>query len=418
MREKVEVLQAISTLTDALCDGNDLKQILDMGYEILGNPIAIANNRYELVELSKHKSFNEPIWEEIEKSRYVPIKLRNTLKIIKNAHTMTPSETVITKNELMNHRATAMKLAGLDGKFLLFVLESEKTFAPIDQEILPALGAVVSNCLENSNTENEADVVFLWDLYKGNIFTQEALRERTSALGFRPNRPFRLINMHGNFGIGGFSGPLNLKENIQAMFPISSALKFDDRLLLLTDAKYVDNEDYKILEQLEKYLSTYQMLACISRPFLSLDEFLPQVEETTKILDAYVRTGANEPICMASDHYILGLLSPLPREKLMALCWPPILEILEHDRTIETSYLDSIYAYILCFGSISNGATLKGIHYDTMKKELEWVSAMVGQEWKQLSMQIYLSIKCLMLLTPELMKNCVRMEKLISGELN
>lgn len=413
MMEELSVLKAISSLTDALAEGKSLKHLLDIGYQFMGNPLAISNSKYELIESSGHKPYNEPLWDEITVKGYVPLNLRKSLRVIKNAHTMDSGISVIHKTKGMSHRIMTVKLPVPNGYYMLFSLESERAFSPFDNEILSSIGAAVSENFKNLAESRDNDAFFLRSLLKSESFDEHALQERALTLGFPLNSPFLLINMHGSFGLGGFAGPLKLRESVEAMFGFSRTLLMEDRLLLLTNtqAGETDTGTAAALDALRNYLRTYQMHGCISRPFKDLMSFSSHVAETSQVLCAMIRISAPDPLFFASNHHILGLLSNLSRKELAALCWPPILELLEIDRTKKTCLLDSLYAYFLCFGSIGRASRLKGVHYSTIKKDLCAASATLGEGWKQLGAQIVISIQCLMLLTPELMGGCIQLER-------
>jgi hypothetical protein len=373
----------------------------------MGNPISISNGKYELIEASGHKPYAEPLWDEIANKKYIPINSRKYLNVIKNAYAMPSGKPEIKEAKGMRHRVMAVKLAVPNGFYMLFALEAEKAFSPSDNEILAAVGTAVVDILRNLAGKSDHDILFLTDLLKGEVFDRETLKERSAVLGFGLENPFLLINIHGSFGFG---APLKLRESAEAVFRFSRILIMEDRMLLLTDTRCMEADNGKSLKILRKDMSAHQMHGCVSRSFEDLAEFPAQVRETSRILDAVIRTLTVEPLCFALRHHTLGLLSGLSRDQLIVLCWPPVLELLETDRIKQTNLMDSLYAYVLCFRSIARAAGLKGVHYNTIKKDLHAITTILGEGWERLGAQIFLSVQCLMLLTPESMRECVKIE--------
>ena len=152
LRAQRRVSEAAGKLFDALHDKKTLEQMVDVAYDLLGNPIHISDIGHILLAASSVGADNVPDWMETEYTRF-PLSDEHVERMNQNNRDIYLSDRpIIIPREVYQRRLIGAKICVRERLVAyIYVIESNKRFEDEDFDIIAIFAEVLSFLFGASN---------------------------------------------------------------------------------------------------------------------------------------------------------------------------------------------------------------------------------------------------------------------------
>ncbi|MBD7911249.1 MULTISPECIES: helix-turn-helix domain-containing protein [Clostridium] len=419
-----------SRMLDALLQDNGLQNIVNIGFELIGNPIFVRNANLNILTFTENIEVDIPVWENIKSRGYqiynklhkfltneilssaIPIYLKSPNSRFnireKTGNEITEnSKSVLYVNSNKNIKFAESRIWSniyCGNKFLgqAVILEVFKPFKESDISLINQLSATLSIELqkhkyyETTNADNR-DLLIL-DLLNEKIKNQEAINENLKFANWNLNEWLRIISItmeQEKISLIQFKFILNFLKKI---FPDSVCVLYDGNIVIVIN--YIDDKTF--LESYSKKLNTFlddQNIFCgISRPFSNLIDISKYYKQSLKSIELGKHLNGDKFIFFY-DSYILQHIFSLcsGNESLKEFCHPSLLELIDYDKKYNTDYVNTLYSYIINFKNQTELAKLMNVHRNTLYYRISKIEEIININLNNIDefVSIYLSFKIL-----------------------
>lgn len=401
------LVQNTLNLMEALAGESSLQRLVEIGYEMLGNPVLVIDNSLKTIAFSNKSIINDdPIWNEYVNSGYASLSSVNYYTSNKLSQLVNESEVPFFWTDPYSKYPRIMSKVVIGGKqiALLSIIAHEKPLLDTDLELAALLSKAISIELQKNTFIHYSRGLmhenFIEELLTGKIKDEKIIDERIKVLNiyFRKNLYTLTLDI-SSFDSTKMSLTY-LRNELEQKISNSKAVVHDDKIVLITS--YDDKQFYKSeIKKLETLLKTYHFYAGMSRCFHNLKEVQ---EHYSQALDA-LRLGMilnKEAYFYPYEEYAIYHFAESCSgvENLKRNCHPSLLKLIEYDKKNNTDYTQSLYTYIIHSKNITESAKTLNIHRNTMFYRLEKIEAImdINIDNSNTFLHLHLSFKILELL--------------------
>ncbi|WP_459478891.1 PucR family transcriptional regulator [Clostridium saccharoperbutylacetonicum] len=382
-RKKVELASNMSSIFSALIKGHSLKELIDIGTKILGNPIIVTNSAYKVLAMSNFH-IDEPFWEFARTHGYCCQDSINcyknegiTKKVIESNIPVLFTDGVAKKINIISNKLTmGNQILGYIGVHAI-----NKEFSPSDIDTVKMLSdiftvAIRTDIYEKAITHTVHEDIII-DLLNGEIPATIILSDRLHNANWSLKKYFCLVKIPLFKSDQSISFLDYLYTKLIERCAISKIARYHESLVLIIN--YNKQSEYDIeLNNIKDILNNNNIKGGISRIF-SKSEFENLSSYYHQASIAYeIGTLTNKAsICIYpyENVALFHLFSKIKdKDELKIFCHPSYNKLLKHDKLNGTEYCKTIYEYILCANNISAAADKLFIHRNTMAYRLNKIS--------------------------------------------
>ncbi len=375
-------------LHDAFIKGKGLDTILNIGYELLGNPIQVIDTSFKLIAGTKDRAVDDPVWEASNKNGFAPYAMVSQLKVERFIEKVHKSKEPIFVHPSIHKYTLLMSNIILEDKILghMAVLEYERPFEESDIDLLKQLTEIVSSELLKSkifrNSKGLAFENFITDLLYGKIKDPRLIDERIKALGWELQDCQYIMTIKAEQENLDNTPFPNFREMLENLVPYSKSVIYFDHLLLILNRKKdrfpLTDES---LNELTTFLRNNQLKCGISRPFNNIGDIRKHYEQSLKSIDLGSNIKPADVVYIYDDYVIYHVLDTC-KEKLdlISICSPVVLDLIEYDRKNKTHYALTLYTYLIQALNLTASAETLFIHHNTMRFRIEKIQKILNLE--------------------------------------
>jgi PucR family transcriptional regulator, proline-responsive transcriptional activator len=394
-------LRIIKTLSKE----SGLQALVDLGYEILGNPYTVTDLSVKLLATTgETKVTDDPVWNELELNNNFVFQtysyyVRNSLYTEIASHD-TPffwSDPYCKYRRLIgkiriNNRDVATMVA----------CAHNRDFKESDKELVSLLCDAFSIELQktkfNDLSQGLMHQSFLYDLLDGKFEDERLIVERMKVLGLKFKSKLFVINIDiQNLDITRSTLPY-LRDEIEPKLKNAKAIVYNQNIVVLAscenDRHFLEIE----LKTLKEFINTNQMQAGISRLFSKLTDAREHYLDSVEALKLGSFLKWEQHFHKYEDFLIFDLISNYTYgDKAKKLIHPSLLKLIEYDKDNGTDYARSFYTYLRNFKNIKDSANNLNIHRNTMFHRIEKAESLLNVDLDDgdVLFQLYLSYKIL-----------------------
>lgn len=231
--------------------GRGLQYIIDMGYQLLNNPMLLVDSSYKLLAYTKKDQVNDLVWNELVTKGYCSYDLVSIFRkegVVKKI--------AVSKDPLLTDTGFSEKIRRIHGKIIinnklvgyLGVLEHNQKFREEDYRTIRLLCDVISEEMQkNRNYYHIKGLMYenlLIDLLDNTIQNKEHLQERlkTAGLKLESNLYLAVINFH-NEDIANYHLVDYLRDYIDRLINYSKSIFYNNQIVVFLSLK--DNQIHK-----------------------------------------------------------------------------------------------------------------------------------------------------------------------------
>ncbi|WP_202710422.1 PucR family transcriptional regulator [Sporosalibacterium faouarense] len=382
---KQKLLDSSASLLNSLIKGKGLNYIVQVGSEILGNPVFLVDASSKLLASSAITDIDDMFWKDLASFGYgndenlepyvhegfVDKIHQNTLPILIEPRFPHNLKRIVGKIELND------KTIGYIG-----VLENNQKFKEEDITITGLLCDVVASEMQKSKLYDNLTGVkhefLLIDLLDGRIRNETVVKERSKALFpsddknlfvVAVNLPKKNINAH-------FLG--YLRWSFESTLPYCKSVYYNEYVILVINTKN-QKQWQGIKTKLIDILKKNNLNAGLSLMFhdiTNIMKYYMQAESASKL----GRLLKIENFLFDYDNlYIYDILTNLKEGmKVNDFCHPSILKIQNYDSSCGTDYYNTLYKYLVCGGNMTLTANQLFVHRNTIVHRINKIQEITG----------------------------------------
>ena len=384
------------------------KELLDLGAEMLLNPIALFNNSLELITYAGQlpDDYHGTIWEQILEHGYTPLenypsdykkKLFNELSKKKSPY--------IYKNDYYDKHTQLNANLFIENKHVGFFgsIDINAPFTSGQQYIVDHLKIITEAFILNQN-----DFMFLSGSYdsmlkrmiEGYYVEEKAVAYHLRKLGWNLNSSFYLLVFENV--VQDFSDQMlykTYKYRIDQFFKNCITSPMDGYLITLLTKENYQLEQPEVLREFNKLLKGISLKCGISLEFdnfIDLNYYFRQATSAIREGKKNSEKNQNDDYCyfyhnLFLEDLVFSLGSKAP---LRSFCHPKIISLKEYDINSNSEYLKTLYYYLLNGKNIASASEALYIHRNTLNYRIGRIKEIIELDIDDDKHLFHLLISC------------------------
>lgn len=373
-------------LVAALLSCRGLQYIIDVGYEVLGNPMFVSDMGYNVLAFNQNAEVGDPSWptaeQEEEFEAYERIKKLNDSGVFERLYT---SEVPCIEHfDYSPSRWMAHKIS-INEKNIghIAVVESKKEFEVMDFELLQFLCGIVASELQkepiqSSHFNNEFEH-FIIDMLAEKITKEETIKRQAKKLNLNAKKYAFVITISFELKVGNGMSLSYVRSIINRLLGTEKSIVYRNKitLLLLSDKKAPFSST--IESKFNEFLKSNEMNAGISTCFQELAGFKNHYDQSVKALELGVSIHPNEKRFYYQDYSFYHLLELAGDQiNLKDFCNPVLLDLITYDQQYKTDYCHNLFIYLQNDSNVTKTSQHFQIHRNSMKYRIKKIEEIMG----------------------------------------
>jgi sugar diacid utilization regulator len=266
------------------------------------------------------------------------------------------------------------------------VLGNEVPFTEADVETVEVLREVISVELQKSKPKlNEKGVMyeyFLKDLLDGKIRKDEVISERMKYLDLNLKENLYLVSVftrQSDF----LNTPLQYISNkFENLIIGCKSFVYNDQIIILISTDQAASSLKSDIEKLESFLEQNNMYAGMSQCFHKINHIRAYYKQAVKAVELGIYLKMGRPFIKYDDCSVYHVADICAHNhNLRRFCHPAVLKLEEYDRKNNTSYLKSLYYYLINNKNQLASAEALHIHRNTLIYRIKKIDLLVDIDW-------------------------------------
>jgi hypothetical protein len=378
--------QKKAKLVKALLSCCGLQYIIDVGYEVLGNPMFVSDMGYNVLAFNKNVVVGDPSWpavkEEEEVTAYERIKKLNDSGVFERLYAS--ESPCIEHFDYAPTRWMAHKIA-INGKNVghIAVVEAKKAFAAADFELLQLLCSIVANELQkepipSGHLYSEFEH-FLTRMLEEKIIKAQTIQKQGKKLGLTAKKYLSLVTVSSEFEAGNGLSLSYVRSMINRILGTEKSILYQNKItvLLLSDRKEAITGTAK--SKLIEFLNGNQMNAGVSPYFQDLTGLKNHYTQSIKALELGISINPKEKLFYYDTYAFYHLLEmAADQTRLKDFCSGALTALMVYDRQYKTDYCHNLFIHLQNDGNVTKTAQYFEIHRNSMKYRIKKIEEIMG----------------------------------------
>ncbi|MBU4440785.1 MAG: helix-turn-helix domain-containing protein [Acetobacterium sp.] len=372
-------------LVAVLLSCRGLQHIIDVGYEVLGNPMFVSDMGYNVLAFNQNAEVGDPSWptteHEEEFEAYERIKKLNDSGVFERLYT---SEVPCIEHfDYSPTRWMAHKLTIKEKNIgHIAVVESNKIFLDADLELLQFLCSIVASELQKENVqssqfENEFEH-FLMDMLGEKISKEETIQRQAKKLNLNAKKYAFVITISSELKVGNGMSLSYVRGIINRLLGTEKSIVYQNKItvLLLSDKKepFSSSTEDKLVE----FLKSNEMNAGISTCFQELAGLKNHYTQSVKALELGVSIHPDEKRFYYEEYSFYHLLELAgDQTNLKDFCNPVLLDLIAYDQQYKTNYCHNLFIHLQNDGNVTKTSQHFQIHRNSMKYRIKKIEEII-----------------------------------------
>lgn len=407
MPEKpTDLAEGAVKLLEALSSGGGIKRIIEIGYEMLENPISLVDTSRKTIVLTNSPEVEDDLtWQELAKDGYFSshtIKHNYSVGLTKKLATASKPffwarDNYIKYNRLISPILYKNKTIGI-----LAVMESKRPFRPSDLEIVSILSNAISSEMQKNIFIQSASGIgheeFIRELLDGKIKNAKVVKERAENLNlsFKKNL-FVLVSEKKSLDKSNMF-PLYLRKSLEQIIASSISLEYKNHVVLLLSCSNIRSFLENELPEIENYFSQYKLSCGLSNSFTELANIRIHYEQASAALKLGRHFNSKEAVFKYKDYIVYHFMDICSQYvEINRMIHPVVLRLIDFDKQNGTDYLNTLYAFLKCGRSIPQASKILNVHRNSMTYRMKKIGDIMDVDFSDsdLMLLIELSFKLL-----------------------
>jgi PucR family transcriptional regulator, proline-responsive transcriptional activator len=397
-------------LLDAIAGESGLQQLVELGYEMFGNPVLLIDTSLKTIAFSNSEISDDPVWNEYVNSGYASLSSVNYYTTNKLSQLVNQSECPFFWTDPYSKYPRIMSKVVIGGKqiALLSIIAHLKPFHDTDLELAALLSKAIAIELQKDKFVHYSRGImhenFIEELLTGKTKDRKIIDERIKVLDIRFRKNLYTLALDISRFDNSKTSLAYLRNELENQIPNSKAVVYDDKIVLIISYEDHDRFHKSVIKKLKIFLGTYHLYAGMSRYFHSLEEVQEHYFQSLDALRLGMLLNKEEYFYPYEEYAIYHFAESCGLENLRKNCHPALLKLIKYDSENNTDYTRSLYTFIIHSKNITESAKALNIHRNTMFYRLEKVESIITTDINNSNtfLHLHLSFKILELLKIDL----------------
>ncbi|MCR4435965.1 MAG: helix-turn-helix domain-containing protein [Clostridiales bacterium] len=399
-----------SRFISSLASAQSLQDLIDTGYEMLGNPIYISDVYGKCIGMTNNVDvIDDIVWNELSTSGYIShdtfvFNTKNNLaKMIDNSDEPFIWHDSYTKSGKI-YRKIFRKIKIEDKhRGTVAIVEYNKPFNEYDLKLASLFCDVVSAYLqENELLDDSIRKMYesiIVELLSEKIISKEIMEEKRKMLNFQSKATLCAVSIDLCMAYEQTELTLtNLSRIIEKKITNSKAIVYNNIIFLLLSSnnkKYFFEKELKILEE---FIKGRQIQVGVSRLFHKFEYLYQHYIQSVKALELGKKINKEKQIYLYDDYSVYHIIEDfLTKRDFFEFCHPSLLALIEYDKQNNTTFTHTLYTYINSSKSISDTSNILNIHRNTVIYQIKKISDITNIDFENSNVILQLQISFKML---------------------
>lgn len=409
---QIKTVNFTNKLLELCQKGTTIQQLLDVGYETLGNPLLLVDvSLCFMAHAGGNTIKNEPLWEWTLSKGYVTEEYVNSImendidQDIEDEHNPN-SNLILWESGLLNHRQLVGRvLKNNQPLAYLKVLEYNKPITEFDEQMLITLCRFLSlkigDSSENFSSTNPLADSFIAALLNQKLYDHDAINERAKLFNLKLYDNLYVITIELNDMNKNQDRLYHLKRKLQNYFNRDTIIIYDEHIVILFDVKGENIFNENELALFSQLLEKHNCRAGISKVFHKLYDLSEYYKQTITSLSIGNHLQSSERILNYNDFIVTHMILSFGDKTHLKILIHPIVKTLIHmDEEKNSNFFQTLCAYLKHNQDVTLTSKALHIHYNTLKYRISRIIKLTNIDFKdsELLFQIQLSEKVLKLI--------------------
>lgn len=403
LTEYSQYVQNKAKINNLILERKGLKQILNTGYEILGNPLILEDLNSKIISYSENIKFDDSyktsiLTNHLDSYRKIQgdygIK-RELEKVIASEYPLYLKETEkfgrLVSKVVLNNRMIAR----------LSVIEVERLFKESDLEIISLLSKVISCEIQNDKfnrcSKGLTYEYLILDLIEGRFQNFFNIDEMVKECKWDLEENIYILTVEINSANQYTTNNLNkLRDTLQNIVSGSRTIIYNDNIIMVITRNNEKPLYEEELLNLEGFLKKNNMHLGLSRCFNQIQDINQYYQQSLKAIELGLHMNKEKVIFVYENYAVFHMLDVCSRqEELQDFCHPSLFRLMEYDRLNNTCYTHTIYVYLKHEGNHKQSANKLHISCATLVYRIKRIKEIIQDDLsaEDITFQLLLSFK-------------------------
>jgi hypothetical protein len=376
-------------------DGTKAEKLLDLGYQIFGNPLLLLDPSLCLLASAGADSVeDDPVMEHTLSKGYMPEQYLEEVMKEESESSEEDKALIIWEKDFLKHRLIAGRIVRgnrLVGYLKLFEYNRPLT-ETLDTEMLKVLCQYLALSMDSIIAPHQSGSpfieAFLLDIIERKLVDREVIHERVDLynLELKAFKAAIIVEIEERFRKT--DKLYLLKQMFQNHFKRTTVFIRGNDIVLLHDRDTIDAlYDDAQMRSLEKLLKANYCRAAFSLPFRELDQFHTYFRQATTCFQIADRLRMTDRILRYEDflvnHMFLRFGEIFDLHDLVA---PSVRKLRQLDAQKGSSFTETLFSYVHHRQDITATSRAMHIHYNTLKYRISRITELVGIDFDDADM--------------------------------
>lgn len=370
-------------LFDILKGGGGIQEILDYGYEKLGNPLLLVDSSFNFLGTSGTKELNdEPVWEYTIKNGFMPNYYLNDMASEEYAD---GASAIFDTGSLLNHRQLAVKIIqNRDLAGYIKILEYGRAIDDLDKAVLKKfadfLAIAMSKRMSKEKFKFSVIENFLTSILLNKITNPEEIESRMELFGIKLQDKLYVITIEVTDYRMSDDKKYDILIKIKKYFNRNNVVLLNNYIVVLYD---IESEQKPFSgDSADEFIHLLEENNCqanISFDFDNLKDFYKYYIQTVYCMQMRDILGISNTILKYRDiiqyHMILNFAETIDLDIMVE---PAVRKLISIDSENDSNYVKTLFTYVNCQQNLSKAAEKMFVHYNTLKYRINRIIEMTN----------------------------------------
>lgn len=367
-----------SKLYKLLYQDTGLQQIMDMGYEMLGNPLLLEDVGKRIIARTADtvpgntvNPTNPPKADKKELSDWQESLSSKRPFVFKDADgTPRLVAKVFIENNLIAY---------------LSIISSVKAFESNDMELLELLCKIISLEMQKNKYKyyfkQYSYEYIIHDLIEGRVDDGQPVSRMLEEREMDLKDSLYLLTLSSAHNQTLNNEILKLRYKLEALIDDSKSIAYNDNILLLIGKNTNETLTVDDLEKLRGFFKENAIYGGLSLKFSNIKNIKKYYLQTLNAIELGLHLNKSQYLFLFGDYLFYHMLTICKQqEDLLNFCHPSVLLLMEYDKKNKTDFLQTIYEYIKHKGNHKDTADALHIYHSTLVYRMKKIKEIIRSE--------------------------------------
>ena len=383
--EDLRLNNCMIRLFDSLSKGNGLQSIVDIGYEMLGNPLHVIDLSWKHLASSKDPVTDDIVWQEFITTGYQSVTSVShylnsnfTFKLLNSPEPYFWKDNYAKYSRLMSRITIGNKPIAVVG-----ALDQKRPFKESDRKLLTIICDALSAEMQKNKfihfTKGLLYEEFIKDMLDKKLVDSNVIEERKEYLHLNLKKNIYVLTIDITEFDSQHSSLSFIQGVLERIIVDSKSIIYNDNIVMVASFDQQKNFIECYQKKIDEFLNSVKIRIGVSRPFNNLEQIYDYYIQSFEALSISEHMKNNQVFISYDDYAIFHMIKICStHDDLKKFCIPSLLKLIEYDRINNTPFTKSLYTYVISSESITDSAHVLNIHRNTMIYRIEKILEIMG----------------------------------------